>query len=67
MDIMMRQTLTESINGGRTTQSFVAGGRYLVPDHIGQLWIGRGWAVSAPVAATTPASPAMRHARNGKE
>lgn len=44
----MTQTLTESLNGGRTTQVFVAGGRYLVPDHLGQLWIGRGWATAGP-------------------
>ena len=44
MDVIMRQTLTESINGGRTTQSFVAGGRYQVPDRVGQIWVGRGWA-----------------------
>lgn len=50
MDVIMRQTLTESINGGRTTQAFVAGGRYLVPDHIGQIWVGHGWATAASAA-----------------
>lgn len=53
MDVIMKQTLTESINGGRTTQSFVAGGRYLVPDHIGQIWVGRGWATAVPARETS--------------
>jgi len=51
MNILMRQTLTESINGGRTTQAFVKGSTYPVPDDVGQLWIGRGWATAASAAA----------------
>lgn len=48
MEIVMLQTMPgESINGGRTTQAFVQGRTYPVPDPIGQLWIGRGWATAA--------------------
>jgi hypothetical protein len=53
MDILMQQTMKESINGGRTTQEFVKGLPYQVPDDIGQLWVGRGWAVAAAGAKTT--------------
>lgn len=49
MDIVMLQTVPgESINGGRTTQAFLTGATYPVPEAIGQLWIGRGWASAAP-------------------
>ena len=47
MHILMTQTITESLNGGRTKQEFLKGGAYAVPDEIGQLWIGRGWATAA--------------------
>lgn len=52
MDIVMKQTVTDSLNGGRTTQEFLKGSAYQLPDEIGQLWIGRDWAV----AAAKPAS-----------
>lgn len=57
MDIVMRQTMTESINGGRTTQEFVKGGTYTLPDDVGQLWIGRGWAIAADVAPVSRVAP----------
>ncbi|MCS6302375.1 MAG: hypothetical protein H8K07_01715 [Nitrospira sp.] len=44
MTILMTQTIHESLTGGRTTQEFVKGARYDVPQPIGQLWIARGWA-----------------------
>lgn len=48
MDIVMLRTIPgESINAGRTTQTFLKGATYSVPDEIGQLWIGRGWAEAA--------------------
>jgi len=69
MDIVMLQTIPdESINDGRTKQTFVQGGCYPVPDPIGQLWIGRGWARAAgPKAAHAMAAPAVPAARKGKE
>lgn len=51
MDIVMKQTMTESINGGRTTQEYVKGSIYHVPDEVGQVWISRGWAEAASKAA----------------
>lgn len=44
MTIIMQQTIRESINDGRTQQTFEKGARYDVPTAVGQLWIGRGWA-----------------------
>lgn len=55
MDIVMLQTISgESINAGRTTQEFLKGATYPVPDEIGRLWIGRGWAQATTAAAAAP-------------
>lgn len=57
MDIVMLQTVpNESTNGGRTTQTFLKGATYPVPDEIGQLWIGRGWATATKTSAAAPAA-----------
>lgn len=66
MDIVMQQTIHESINGGRTTQAFAKGETYPVPDDIGQLWIGRGWAM-AKAAPPPDASRLTPQIRKGKE
>ena len=58
MTIIMQQTIRDSINGGVTTQTFAKDGRYDVPDPIGQLWIGRGWA-SAAAAKSVELSPGL--------
>lgn len=50
MHIVMAQTITDSINEGRTRQEFFKGAPYQVPDEVGQLWIGRGWATAASAA-----------------
>lgn len=55
MNIVMLQAIPgESINAGRTTQDFLKGATYSVPDEIGQLWIGRGWAQARTAAAAAP-------------
>lgn len=57
MNIVMLQTIPgESINNGRTTQTFVKDATYPVPDEIGQLWIGRGWATATKTSAAAPAA-----------
>lgn len=66
MDIVMQQTINESINSGRTKQEFAKGASYPVPDDIGQLWIGRGWAM-AKAAPAPDASRLTPHVRKGKE
>ena len=57
MHIVMAQTITESLNEGRTKQEFLKGAAYEVPDPIGQLWIGRGWATAGPVSPAPRVSP----------
>lgn len=51
MQIVMLQTITDSLNGGRTTQTFLKSVTYDLPNNIGQLWIGRGWARAAAAPA----------------
>ncbi len=59
MDIIMLQTIPdETINGGATRQDFIQGACYPVPDAIGQLWIGRGWARAA-AARSLGSSPGL--------
>lgn len=53
MEIVMQHTMRESVNGGRTVQEFVKGSGYSVPDDIGQLWVGHGWALAAAAARET--------------
>ena len=53
MDVIMLQTIRESINEGRTAQEFVKDLPYQVPDAVGQLWIARGLAVAAAAARET--------------
>jgi len=47
MEIVMTRTVKDSINDGRTTQTFEQGHRYEVPTAVGQLWIARGDARAA--------------------
>jgi len=62
MEIVMTQTIQDSINGSRTQQQFLKGASYQVPDSVGQLWIGRGWATAATLGerGSAPAPPAMK-------
>jgi hypothetical protein len=60
----MLQTITESLNGERTTQTFCQGATYPVPDQVGQLWIARGWAEAAqPPRAGLSSQPSVHSPR----
>ncbi len=70
MTLVMTQTITESVNGGRTAQEFLKDGTYLVAADIGQRWIGRGWArrTADPATATAPSRQATEPStKKGKE
>ncbi len=56
--VMLKEVPHESLNGGRTRQTFVQGERYDVPDEIARRWIKDGWA-AAPGAANK--APGERH------
>jgi hypothetical protein len=45
--VLMRETVTESLNDGRTRQTFDKGRLYRLPGPLAQQWIGRGWALAA--------------------
>lgn len=45
--VLMQETVTESVNDGRTRQQFERGRLYSLPSPLAQQWIGRGWALAA--------------------
>jgi len=45
--VLMQETVTESVNDGRTRQPFEKGRLYSLPGPLAQQWIGRGWALAA--------------------
>jgi hypothetical protein len=45
--VLMQETVTDTVNDGRTRQSFEKGRLYSLPGPLAQQWIGRGWALAA--------------------
>lgn len=50
--VLMQETVTESLNDGRTRQTFDKGRLYSLPGPLAQRWIGRGWALAARTMET---------------
>lgn len=50
--VLMQDNVTESLNDGRTRQTFDKGRLYSLPGPLAQQWIGRGWALAARTMET---------------